>query len=83
MAPQLLDHTGDDVIRTDTDAAREQLDGEVPVSQVPSDADQRLGSAGVDFQQRLGAGDNADDPAVLQQQTVTIVKPHRLRQVDL
>jgi hypothetical protein len=74
MAAEEHNHLLDDMVGTDADALAEQLDGEVPVAEVPGDADEVGFVVGVDFEEFFGAGEDADDSPVGQAQTVSVAK---------
>ena len=54
----------------------------MPVAEMPRNPHQLGRAMGVDFKQRFGLGDNANDPAVCQFQSVAIPQPNRLRKVQ-
>ena len=52
------------------------------VAEVPGDADEVGRVVGVDVEQGLGLGDDADYAAALEQQPVAVAQPGGLRQVE-
>jgi hypothetical protein len=65
-AHHLLDH----VIAADPQALGRDLHRQMPVAEVPGDANEMHGVAAADLEQRLGRSDHLDQPAVLQHQGV-------------
>ena len=82
MPAQAVYHVRDHVVGADPDAVAQQLHGQVAVAQVPGDAHQLRRGVGVDFQQRFGLGDHADDAAIVQAQPVAVPQAYSLWQVE-
>ena len=81
MPAQAFNHFLDHMVEADADAVTQQLHRQMPVTEVPGDANQFPVVMGMDFQQRLRPGADADDAAV-HRQSIAIPQPDRLRQVD-
>ena len=77
-ARHVLDHR----IAADAQAPFRQLGRQVAIAEVPGDAGQRGGIGGADFGERLRRGDDLDDAAVLELQSVAGAQHHRFRQVE-
>jgi hypothetical protein len=77
-AHHLLDH----MIAADAQALGHDLHRQMPVAEVPGDADEMHGVAAADFEQRLGRGDHLDQPAVLKHQRVAAAQRDDLGQVE-
>src|SRR3954451_23383400 len=75
VATEAFDHVGNDVIRTNANAISQELHRQMPVAEMPGDADQGPVCMCVDLQQWLGAGADPDHAAVVQCQAVTVVQP--------
>lgn len=82
LAAEALDHRVDDVIAADAQAAAGDLHGEVPVAEVPGEAQQVLGVFGADLAQRFGRADNLHEPPVLQLHRVARAQGDRRRQIE-
>jgi hypothetical protein len=73
-----LDHTRtesphhglDDVIPANAQVLGHDLGRQMAIAEMPGDADQMVRVMAADFQQRLGRGDDLDQPSVLQHQRV-------------
>ena len=59
-----------------------QFGRQVAIAEVPGDARQRGGVGGADFGERLRRGDDLDDAAVLELQSVAGAQHHRFRQIE-
>ena len=81
MAAKALDHLRYYVIGSNTDAIAQQLHRQMPITQMPSYADEFVGPMGMDFHQLLGLRADPDD-AGLHQQPIAVTQPYCLRQVD-
>ncbi len=81
MPPQTLDHSAYDVITPDANATFQQLHRQMTVAKVPGNAHEVTCSMGMNLQQLFGPRADPDD-ASLRQQSITVSKPDRLRQVD-
>mgnify|MGYP001156229831 CR=1 FL=1 len=82
IGAELDEHVLDDVIPADAQAVAEQFCRQMPVAEVPGEAQQmRLVLAG-HLDQRLGRRFDSDDAPVLEQQPVTLLQRHGLGQVE-
>jgi hypothetical protein len=81
VTAKAFDHAGDYVISTNADAVGEKLDRQMPVAQMPGDADQIALGRGVDFHARLRFRANSDD-TMFSGQTIAIAQPDRLRLIN-
>ena len=54
----------------------------MPVAEMPGDAGEMLRIGAADFQQRLGRGDDLDQPSVLQQQRIAAAQLGRGGQIE-
>jgi hypothetical protein len=82
MAAKALDHFLDDMVGTDPDPVAEQLHRQMPIAEMPGDADQFAVVVTVNLQQRLGPRADLDDPAAFKSESVAIAQPHRLGKVN-
>jgi hypothetical protein len=85
-----LDHAGaqtrhhglDDVIPADPQSLCHGLRRQMPVAEMPGDADQVLRIAPPDLEQRLGSRDDLDQPPILQNQRITAAQRHGVFEVE-
>ncbi len=68
MAAQGADHLGDYVIGPDADVCAHELHWQMPVAEVPGDADEFGRAVRMDVEQGLGLSDDPDDAAATLQQ---------------
>src|SRR5580700_9938976 len=71
---QPLHHRLDHMIAADTQALRHELRRQMTVAEMPSDPDQMMRIGSLDLEQRLGRGDDLDQPAILEHQRVATAK---------
>jgi len=77
-----LHHVFDDVIAPDPQSFARDLRRQMPVAEMPGDANQMLRVVAADFQKRLCCCHNFDQPAVLQHQRVAAAQRHRIFKVQ-
>ncbi len=82
VAAQPVHHVRDHVVGADADAVAEQLHRQMPVAEVPGDADQLRRAVGMDFEQRFGLGYYTDDTATFKRQAIAIAQPNGLWKVE-
>ena len=75
-------HVGDHVVPADAQLGAQYLRRQMTIAEVPGDADQMLLVARGDLEQRLGRGQNLDQPPVLQRQCVAGAQHHGFRQIE-
>ncbi len=75
-------HVLDHVIAADPEAIAHDLRRQMPVPEVPGDANHVVGIAGADLRQRFGGGDHQHDAAVLQLQAGIRDERHGLGEVE-
>ncbi len=78
---QTLDHFFDDMVGADADAVTQQLHGQMPVAEMPGDADQFAVFVRVDLHQLFRLGADSHDPG-FDHQPVAVAQANGLRQVD-
>ena len=79
---ELVHHVGDHVVGADADAVVQQLHRQVAVAEMPGDAHQLSRAVSVDFEQRFGFRDDADDAAVVELQAVAVAETDGLGEVE-
>jgi hypothetical protein len=82
VSAEALHHRCDYMIGTDAEAIAEQLHRQVPVAEMPGDADQLAFVMRVDLQQRFRFRTDPDDAAVVEPQPVTMAQPRGLREIE-
>jgi hypothetical protein len=82
VAAETRNHFLDHMIGADTDAITEQLYWQMPVAEMPRNADEFTLVMCVDLQQWFRLGTNAHHQAVVQHQPVAMAQPHSLRQIE-
>ena len=75
-------HVLDDMIAPDAQALGQQFGRQMAVAEMPGDAHQRGQVGAADLGERLGRGDNLDDAAILQRETVAGAQHHRFGQIE-
>jgi hypothetical protein len=70
------------VVGADAERLAEELDGQVPVAEVPGDADERGHVGRAYIEHRLGPRLDAHGAAVVEPQPVAVAQPGRVRQVE-
>jgi hypothetical protein len=80
-AAKAFHHVLDDVVAADTQVPASDLHRQVPIAEMPGDAN-KMQRIGPDFDQRLGGGNDLDQPVVVEHQRITAAQRHRLRQVE-
>ncbi|HEY8290133.1 MAG TPA: hypothetical protein VIG49_12755 [Acetobacteraceae bacterium] len=78
---QSLHHPRNHMIGADAYSVAKQLDGQMPIAQMPGNANQRVRLMSMDFHQRLWTRTNPHDAAI-HHQPVSIPQTHRLREVQ-
>jgi len=73
---------GKNVIAPDAQRVCQELRRHVPVAQMPGDAGEMLMIGAANFQERLGRGDDLDQPSVFQQQRVAAAQLGRRGEVE-
>lgn len=76
------DHLGEDMIVADEDGVLGDLGGGVAVADMPGDAGEPERVLGADLEQRLLAGADGDQAAILEPEGVALVQHRRLLEVD-
>jgi hypothetical protein len=79
---QSPDHGFDDVVPADAQAFRHDLRRQMPVAEMPGDADQMLRIASSDLEQRLSSRHHFDEPLILQDQRIAATQCHGVFQVE-
>src|SRR6266851_4039395 len=82
MPAQPLDHRGDDMIRANPQPPLQRLQGQMPVAEVPGDAQQVGRAVGGDLDDRLGGGAHPDIAAIVEFEPVTLGKTLGARQIE-
>ena len=82
VAAQAFYHLLDHVIRANANALAQQLHRQMPIAEMPGDADHLALIVAMDFQQRLRLGANPHHATVVQCQPIAVPQPHRLWQVE-
>jgi hypothetical protein len=77
-----LHHRLDDVIPADAQALGHDLRRQMPVAEMPRDADQMMRIVAADLQQWLGCGNHLDQPAILQHERIAAAKRDGVFQVE-
>ena len=77
-----LHHGLDDVVAPDAQALGHDLCWQMPVAEMPGDADQVMRVGAADLQQRLGCRNHLDQPAVLQHQRIAAAQGDGVLQVE-
>jgi hypothetical protein len=75
-------HIFDHVIAADAQPLADNLDVDVTIADVPSEAGQIVGVRGGDFDKRLGPADDPDDRAVLEHEAVAVPERDGLRKIE-
>ena len=75
-------HLGDDVIRADAQPFAGDLDGQMPVAEMPCNPQQIRRLASGDLADRLGGGANADIAAAFELQAVAVDQVMRAGQIE-
>ena len=75
-------HIGDDVIRPDTESPTGYLQWQVPIAEVPGDAQHVRRFGGVDFKDWLGGGTDPQITAAVEFEAVAVDQVMRSRQVE-
>ena len=75
-------HGIDDVIPADSQSLGHDLRRQMPVAEMPGDADQMLWITSLDLEQRLGSRDHFNEPAVLQHQRIAAAERDGILQVE-
>ncbi len=79
---QSPDHGFDDVVPADAQALCHDLRRQMPVAEMPGDADQMLRIARPDLEQRLGRRHHFNQSSILQHQRIAATQRHRIFQVE-
>ena len=79
---EALQHVLDDMIAADAQLRAGDLRGQMPVADMPGDADHVLRIAGADFSERLRRGDNLDEPPVLERECIAAAQRGGFLQVQ-
>jgi len=79
---QPLRHFLDDVIAPDAQAPCRDLRRQMPVAEMPGEANQMLGVTATDLHQRLWRGHNLDQSAVVEHERVAAPQRHRMFQIE-
>ena len=82
MRAKPFQHVGDDMIATDQDTVGEDLRRQMPVAELPGQLNEMLRVPPTNLQQRLGRGDNFDDPSIVQHQPVAMAQQAGFRKVE-
>lgn len=82
IGAELDEHVLDDVITADAQPVAEQFGRQVPVAEMPGEAQQMRAVLGADLDQSLGRRLDRDDASVLEQQAVPLLQRHGLGQVE-
>lgn len=82
IGAELDEHVLDHVITADAQAVAQQFGRQVPVAEVPGEAQQMRPILGCHLDQRLGRRLDRNDAPVLEQQPVTLLQRHGLGQVE-
>ena len=82
LGAEPLQHVFDHVVPSDADRVRQDLSGQVPIADMPSEAHEIAGSSASDFHQRLGGRDDLDETPILQQQRVAAPQHDGLREIQ-
>ena len=75
-------HRLDHMIAADAQSPLRDLGRQVPIAEVPGEADQMLRIAPPDFQQRLGRGHHLDQSAIFEHQRVAAAQGDRMFQIE-
>jgi len=75
-------HVLDHMIAANTQPIAHDLHLDVPVADVPGEPRQRMAVGGGDFDQRLRAGDDPHDAAIVEHKTVAVAQGDDLRQIE-
>jgi hypothetical protein len=75
-------HRLDHMIAADAQSSCRDLGRQVPIAEVPGEADQMLRIAPPDFQQRLGRGHHLDQPPIFEHQRIPAAQGDRLFQIE-
>jgi hypothetical protein len=75
-------HGLDDVIAADAQGLGHDLRRQMPIAEMPGDADQMMRIAAADLEQRLGRRDHLDQPSVLQHQRIAAAQGDGMLQVE-
>ena len=79
---ELAQHVGDDVVRPDQQSFSLDLERDVAIANVPSQAGVMGSVTAADREELLGQGANLDDRVIVEQEAITIMEPDRFRQVE-
>jgi len=82
IGAELDEHVLDHVITADAQPVAEQFGRQVPVAEMPGEAQQMRAVLGADLDQSLGRRLDRDDASVLEQQAVPLLQRHGLGQVE-
>jgi hypothetical protein len=75
-------HRLDHMIAADAQSPLRDLGRQVPIAEVPGEANQMLQIAPPDFQKRLGCRDHLDQPAIFEHQRVAAAQGDRIFQIE-
>ena len=81
-AAQPLDHRGDDMVGPDAQPVLQRLQRQMPVADMPRDAQQIGRCFGGDLEHRLGGGANPDIAAIIEFEPVAVAHMLRPRQIE-
>jgi phosphoglycolate phosphatase len=79
---EVINHVLDDGVSANAQAVAEKLGRQVPVAEVPGDAQQFGGCGRGDLGQRLRGGVDGDDAAILENQSVAVLQRHGLSEIE-
>jgi hypothetical protein len=82
VSAEALHHRCDHMIGTDADASAEQLHRQMPVAEMPGDADQFAFIMRIDLQQRFGFRADPDHATVIETQPVAMSQPRGLWEIE-
>ena len=79
---QAFHHRLNDVIATDAQALRRNLRRQMPIAEMPGEANELVRIPAADLQERLGRRDHLDQPTVLQYQRIAAAQRDGVFQVE-